>query len=176
MHEQDLCFLWQETASGQFSEPLKHQNQTPLQPESAACQTPVSGWHGADDFCMHPLHQKRQSAKTACCEKKLRLFSSTVADACLFLSLPVCMMGALFFCPFSGANAAFRRRFWQSYKRFSISLAMVSGEVVGSKRATTCPSRSMRNLVKFHLIESPSRYSGKFFSRASCKTLAKGCS
>src|SRR6202011_1449128 len=39
----------------------------------------------------------------------------------------------------------------------SISLFSASGVVVGACRATTLPVRSTRNLVKFHLIEEPSR-------------------
>src|SRR5712675_1686192 len=38
----------------------------------------------------------------------------------------------------------------------SISLVSASGLVVGACLATTLPERSIRNLVKFHLIEEPS--------------------
>lgn len=38
---------------------------------------------------------------------------------------------------------------------FSISCLIESGVVVGAYRSTTFHSRSMRNLVKFHLIASP---------------------
>src|SRR5665213_1919921 len=38
----------------------------------------------------------------------------------------------------------------------SISFASPSGFAVGACRATTLPARSIRNLVKFHLIEAPS--------------------
>src|ERR1700676_4709068 len=38
----------------------------------------------------------------------------------------------------------------------SISFVSASGLVVGACRATTLPERSIRNLVKFHLIEEPS--------------------
>src|SRR5262249_31413481 len=44
----------------------------------------------------------------------------------------------------------------------SISRRRASGGVVGACRATTLPERSTRNLVKFHLIEDPSR---PYFSR-----------
>src|SRR6267154_1961399 len=39
----------------------------------------------------------------------------------------------------------------------SISLESPSGFAVGACRATTWPERSTRNLVKFHLIDEPSR-------------------
>src|SRR5258705_12356026 len=39
----------------------------------------------------------------------------------------------------------------------SISLASPSGFAVGAWRATTLPERSTRNLVKFHLMDGPSR-------------------
>src|SRR6478672_6366131 len=39
----------------------------------------------------------------------------------------------------------------------SISLASPSGVAVGAWRATTLPERSTRNLVKFHLMDGPSR-------------------
>src|ERR1700722_5374120 len=38
----------------------------------------------------------------------------------------------------------------------SISLFRLSGAAVGACRATTLPERSIRNLVKFHLIDAPS--------------------
>jgi hypothetical protein len=41
---------------------------------------------------------------------------------------------------------------------------MSLGTVVGSKRSITCPSRPIRNLVKFHLIDVvPSRPGFSFF-------------
>src|SRR6202171_5561719 len=39
----------------------------------------------------------------------------------------------------------------------SISFVSPSGFAVGACRATTLPERSTRNLVKFHLIDGPSR-------------------
>src|SRR5579863_3626895 len=45
----------------------------------------------------------------------------------------------------------------------SISLVRASGLVVGACRATTLPARSTRNLVKFHLIDAPSRPDLAFF-------------
>src|SRR5882672_9055054 len=45
----------------------------------------------------------------------------------------------------------------------SISLVSPSGLAVGACRATTLPARSTRNLVKFHLIEAPSRPDCAFF-------------
>src|SRR3954470_17418088 len=44
-----------------------------------------------------------------------------------------------------------------AHSRASISLVSDSGLVVGACRATTRPPRSIRNLVKFHLIDEPSR-------------------
>src|SRR5260221_13071420 len=46
-------------------------------------------------------------------------------------------------------------RFLQSTA--SISFLMPSGVAVGAYRPTTLPDRSTRNLVKFHLIDDPSR-------------------
>src|SRR4051794_32415958 len=45
----------------------------------------------------------------------------------------------------------------------SISFFSPSGLAVGACRATTLPERSTRNLVKFHLIEGPSRPDFSFF-------------
>src|SRR5258708_605044 len=45
----------------------------------------------------------------------------------------------------------------------SISLTSPSGLAVGACRATTLPARSTRNLVKFHLIDVPSRPDFLFF-------------
>src|SRR5450432_660367 len=45
----------------------------------------------------------------------------------------------------------------------SISLASPSGLAVGACRATTLPARSTRNLVKFHLIDEPSKPDFAFF-------------
>src|ERR1700692_3740909 len=41
------------------------------------------------------------------------------------------------------------------HSRASISFFRDSGVVVGACRATTWPERSIRNLVKFHLIDEP---------------------
>ena len=54
-------------------------------------------------------------------------------------------------------STIFHRFFNRHYSSFSISGAIASGVLVGSKRAATFPSLSMRNLVKFHLMESSSR-------------------
>lgn len=48
------------------------------------------------------------------------------------------------------------------YNNASISSSISRGSVVDSKRLTTSPLRSIKNLVKFHLIESPGKYSGCF--------------
>src|ERR1700733_3765687 len=45
----------------------------------------------------------------------------------------------------------------------SISRVRLSGLAVGACRATTLPERSTRNLVKFHLIEGPSKPDFSFF-------------
>src|SRR5882757_6142388 len=45
----------------------------------------------------------------------------------------------------------------------SISFVSPSGFAVGACRATTLPERSARNLVKFHLIDAPSRPDFSFF-------------
>ncbi|MDQ1236874.1 hypothetical protein QE450_004372 [Paenibacillus sp. SORGH_AS306] len=55
----------------------------------------------------------------------------------------------------------------QFYNSASISSSISKGSVVDSKRLTTSPLRSIRNLVKFHLIESPGKYSG-CFSFSNC--------
>ena len=45
----------------------------------------------------------------------------------------------------------------RAHSRASISAAMSSGLSPGAKRLTTLPSRSTRNLVKFHLMAPPNR-------------------
>ena len=37
-----------------------------------------------------------------------------------------------------------------------MSCSMLSGVSVGAKRLTTLPSRSIKNFVKFHLMDEPS--------------------
>jgi hypothetical protein len=42
-----------------------------------------------------------------------------------------------------------------SYNSFSIAGRRLGGVVFGAKRATALPARSIRNLVKFHLMVLP---------------------
>src|SRR4029079_9703601 len=49
------------------------------------------------------------------------------------------------------------RFFGVAHNRASISLVRLSGRTVGAYRPTTRPCRSIRNFVKFHLIDGPSR-------------------
>src|SRR4051812_38609262 len=56
-----------------------------------------------------------------------------------------------------------RRLAFLAHSRPSISLARFSGFVVGAWRATTLPERSIRNFVKFHLIDEPSSPDFSFF-------------
>src|SRR5262249_39546489 len=44
-----------------------------------------------------------------------------------------------------------------AHSKASIAVFSPSGRAVGAWRATTPPDRSTRNLVKFHLIDGPSR-------------------
>src|SRR6185312_12387830 len=57
--------------------------------------------------------------------------------------------------------------------RASISRVRVLGLVVGAWRATTLPCRSTRNLVKFHLMDSPSNpdFSRFRYLKSGCASL-----
>jgi len=48
------------------------------------------------------------------------------------------------------------------YNNFSMALTISIGSTIDSYLWTTFPALSTKNLVKFHLIESPTKYSGNF--------------
>src|SRR5450755_337944 len=60
---------------------------------------------------------------------------------------------------FNAAALAFKSQWFVLYRLRAASIASTtgwaSGFTAGSKRAITLPSRSTRNLVKFHLISPP---------------------
>src|ERR1035438_7355591 len=69
------------------------------------------------------------------------------------------------------ANMLIRRQLSYCFpSSFSICGSMAVGGVVGAKRSTTLPFLSTRNLVKFHLILSPSRPPFSLF-----RNLYSGC-